>query len=100
MATNTQQIKELKNEIAELKGVMKNKLGDSLDSTHSTFSKDNIIEMANNAGQTAREFLHTKQEQIGEVKANTETMIKKRPFTSAAAAFAAGVVLTSLFSRK
>mgnify|MGYP000064402427 CR=1 FL=1 len=100
MATNTQEIKALKKEINELKDAMTDKVENTASEIQSNFNKDNIIEMATNAGQTAREFMTTKQEQLGEVKANTESMIQKRPFASAAAAFAAGVVLTSLLNRK
>ncbi len=102
MSTAAQEVKQLKKEISSLKNMLADQIEDSAPNglSKSLFSREDIAEMANNAGKSARQFFETKQEQALRGKEYTENLIQDRPFVSAATAFAAGVLLTSLFRNK
>jgi len=101
MTTTTQEVKILKKDIAQIK----NMLADQLDETPSNgasktlFTKEDLQRVANETGKGVRTFLADKQKKAGEAKAACESTIKSRPFTSAAVAFAGGMVLSALMKR-
>ncbi|MET0156120.1 MAG: hypothetical protein ABW189_08475 [Rickettsiales bacterium] len=99
--TAQQEIRELKEEIDRLK----NLLVDHAEKTASNgmskmiFTKDEICDMARNAGSEVRNYFGEKQRQISDATASCKETIRERPFTSTAIAFATGALLASLFRR-
>ena len=93
-----QEIKDLKQEVARLKNLMADHAENAASNGMSKmiFTKDEICELANNAGKEVREYLGSKQEQLTNARENCKETIKERPFTSAAIAFAGGAVIGML----
>lgn len=54
---------------------------------------------ADRAGTKVRDSRDTVEQQFGEKVADVESFVKGRPFTAAGIAFAAGVVVSTLFRR-
>lgn len=102
MATTQQEVKDMKQDIAQIK----NMLADQLEETpangesKTVFTKEELQRVANQAGKGVRAFFSDKQKQFGEAKVACEKTIKERPLTSAAVAFAGGMLLTTLLKRK
>lgn len=92
------EVTELRKEVAELKAQLLTQA--NIAGKSAKISKDNIVDFANKAGETARNYLSDKQSQLYEAKGSTEAMIQTRPFSSTAVAFVAGMAITALFSRK
>jgi len=99
--TAQQEIKELKSEISRLKNLMADHAEGAAANGLSRviFSKDEICDMASNAGREVRNFFGEKQQQLTSATESCKETIKERPFTSTAIAFASGVLLASLFRR-
>jgi ElaB/YqjD/DUF883 family membrane-anchored ribosome-binding protein len=102
MTTAQQEVKNLKKDISEIKNLLADQLEDVPVNGSSKIvpSKGELKRVAHQAGKGLRTFISEKQDQIGEAKTACESTIKKRPFTSAAVAFAGGVLLTTLLKRK
>lgn len=102
MATTAEEVKNLKKDITQIKNMLADQLADipSNGLSQTVFNRDELQDMANRAGKSVREFVSDKREQINEASDKAETAIKERPFMTAAAMFASGVVLASLFARR
>lgn len=102
MATTAQEVKNLKKDITQIKNMLADQLAEIPPNGESRtmFNSDDLQDMANRAGKTVREFVSDKREQINEATDQAETKIKERPFMTAAAMFASGVVLASLIARR
>lgn len=102
MATTAQEVKNLKKDITQIKNMLADQLAEIPPNGESRtmFNRDDLQDMANRAGKTVREFVSDKREQINEATDQAETKIKERPFMTAAAMFASGVVLASLIARR
>lgn len=102
MATTQQEVKELKKDIEQIKNMLAGQMEETLSNGHSkaVFAKEELQHAANQAGKNVRTFFSAKQTQIGDAKTACESTIKERPFTSAAIAFAGGVLLATLLKRK
>ena len=102
MATTQQELKILKNDIAEIKNILADHANRSASNGVSkmVMQKQNLEQLAQDAGERVRDFVQQEQEQFDQVKAQAETAIKDRPFTTAAVAFASGALLGTLLRRK
>lgn len=102
MATTAQEVKTLKKEITELKNMLADQLSDTPANgiSQTIFSKEELQDMANKAGKSVRDFVSDKREKFTDATEQAETTIKDRPFISAAAIFASGVVLATLLARR
>lgn len=102
MSTTQQEVKVMKKDITQIK----NMLADHMDGAPSNgqsktvFNKEDLQQMAHQAGQGVRAFVSAKQQELGNAKEACENTIKERPFTSAAVAFAGGVLVTTLLKGK
>ena len=102
MPTAQEEIKILKDELKDLKKQM----SESAESAakegekQAKMTKEEMARMAQNAGEGVRSFVSRKSEQLGNVKDSCEETIKSRPFASTAVAFAGGLLVASLLSRK
>ena len=85
--------------MANLKEGIQKEIGESVSEGISTFSPENINQLANTLGNSLKVLLQDKQEKLADMKDQYEVSIKERPFTNVASAFAAGVVLGLLFRR-
>ena len=102
MTTTQQEVKVLKKEVAELKDTLSEQAEQKYYNiaAKATDVKDEVSRIAHIAGQNISHFIGNKQEQLIDAKDRTERTIKNRPFTSAAIAFGAGVLLTALIKKK
>lgn len=100
--SNTQEIKTMKEDIAEMKDLLAGQMKEATSNGNSAMfmSREELSEMANKAGKSVREFASDKREQIDEAKALTQDTIKARPLTSAAVAMVSGLALGALLSKK
>jgi ElaB/YqjD/DUF883 family membrane-anchored ribosome-binding protein len=95
MASSTQEIKALKQEVKDLKKTLASVIEEKATTMQSRFSKDNMSKLAADAGETARGFLTTRKRQLKRVKGNTKVMIKRHPFVSTAIALGGVALLTT-----
>ncbi len=103
MATAQQEIKDLKQDIADLKDVIASQVEDTVPNGSSTdrrFDMETVRERARLAGKKARKFFVEKQDQAKVARDAAEKTIKARPFTTTAAAFAGGALVAALIKRK
>lgn len=102
MATTQQEVKELKQDIVQIKNMLADQLEETAANGESRtiFAKEELQRLANQAGKGVRTFFSDKQRQFGQAKAACEKTIKERPVTSAVVAFAGGMLLTTLLRRK
>ncbi len=102
MATATQkELKALKDDISEIKEFIADKAEDaaSRNNVHHMFDTKDLKVMARKTGRDVRHFLRDRHAQAQEAADNVESTIKENPFKSAAAAFAAGAVVTALMRK-
>lgn len=103
MATAQQEIKALKQDMAQIKDILVDHV-DGKSSNGSSKSKffdvEDVKAKARYAGEQAREYLSAKQEQVIAARDVTEKTIKERPFMSTAIAFTGGALVAALLSRK
>ncbi len=103
MATAQQEIKSLKEDMAQIKDILVDHAEGTAANGASksrSVNMDQVKEKARLFGAQAREFLNGKQEQFVTARDATEKTIKSRPFTSAAVAFTGGALIAALLSRK
>jgi len=102
MATTQQEVKQMKKEIKELKSLLEDQSESLIEEgkARATAKGAELKLVAQEAGKSVREFLDDSKGSLTTARDNTEARIKERPFASAAIAFAGGVLLTSLLSRK
>ena len=62
-------------------------------------AKRNIRDVAEEAGSTARQFLHNKSEQVAEMRKQAEDRITTHPLQSVAIAAVGGLLLGALLRR-
>tara|TARA_B100001564_G_C20649203_1_gene675980 strand:- start:1624 stop:1929 length:306 start_codon:yes stop_codon:yes gene_type:complete len=97
-----QEVKNMKADIAQIKTMLADQLEDMPANGNNKVMvvRDELQRVANQAGKDVRAFFSTKGKQLGDTKVACETAIKDRPLTSAAVAFASGMLLTILLKRK
>ena len=102
MTTQSQEIKALKQELAALKNEFADQLEGTLSNGHSKtiFTREDIAELAHNAGRRTKRYLARKRKQMNEAKDACETTIQEHPFTSLAVGVAGGALLAALLRRK
>ncbi|NVJ97896.1 MAG: hypothetical protein HWE25_07075 [Alphaproteobacteria bacterium] len=101
MATAQQEIKALKEDLADLKKAVADQAEEAVeDAETSRFDVQEMKARARLAGIKARKFFEDKQGQMKVARDKTEKTIKERPFASTAAAFAGGALVATLISRK
>jgi ElaB/YqjD/DUF883 family membrane-anchored ribosome-binding protein len=102
MSTAQQEIKLLKDELKELKKQMSEKAENAAQEGEkkAKMTKEEMSRIAHGAGEGVRSFVSLKGEQLGNAKDSCEQTIQNRPFASTAIAFAGGVLVASLLSRK
>ncbi len=102
MSTAQEEIKILKDELKDLKKQMSENAESAAKAgeKQAKMTKEEMAKMAQNAGEGVRSFVSRKGEQFGEAKDSCEETIKNRPFASTAVAFAGGLLVASLLSRK
>lgn len=99
--TTAQELKSMKQEIAEMKSLIEGTESKSSNGNgHHMLTRAEIHEIANKAGKSVRGFLSDKRDQFDAAKTRTEKTIKARPLTSAAVALAGGLVLGALLRRR
>ena len=102
MSTAQEEIKVLKDELKELKKQMSENAENAAKTgeKHAKMTKEEMSRMAHNAGEGVRSFVSRKGEQFSDAKDSCEQTIQNRPFASTAVAFAGGILVASLLSRK
>lgn len=63
-------------------------------------ARSQLRDIARNTGAKVHDFFSEKREQLGDAKVTAEETIRANPFTTAAAAFAAGALFVTLFKRR
>ena len=96
MTSAVQEVRELKNQIADLEKVLKTHVKETGNGGISTKS---LEEFAHQAGSNVRHFIHDKRDQLTELGEDASSTIAKRPITSAAVAFGAGALVAALLRR-
>lgn len=102
MATTAEEVKNLKKDIGQIKNMLADQLNGSAQNGKSDtiFNRDDIEDMANRAGKSVREFMTDKREKFTDATDQAEAVIKDRPFASAAAMFAGGMLFAALLRRR
>lgn len=102
MATTQQEVKAMKQEIADLKNLLADHVEETAanGASKTIMAKDELQQLAHHAGKGVRNFMSQKHQQLDEAKVSCQKTIKERPLTSAAIAFAGGAVLAALLSKK
>ncbi len=102
MATTQKEVKNMKQDIAQIKDMLADQLEEipTNGKTKNIFNKEDLQSIANQAGKGVRAFFSDKQKQLEEVKTACKKTIKERPLTSAAVAFAGGMLITTLLRKK
>lgn len=102
MSTAQEEVKALKKDITQIKNMLADQLEETTSNGHSKtiFNKEDLQNVAYNAGKGLRHFFGEKQQQFLDGKEQCENVIKSRPLTSAAVMFAGGMVLSALLRRK
>lgn len=110
MATSTQQtIRELRQEIKSLSAELEKQTKRATTNGNGTLShlhitRDDIRELAENAGETARAYLVTKREQGREMMENAahryEDSVSSHPWKATALAALSGAALATLLFRR
>lgn len=102
MATTAQEVKNLKKDLDQIKNMLADQLSDVTPNgkSETIFNREDLEDMANRAGKSVRVFMTDKREKLSDASDQAETVIKERPFVSAAAMFAGGMLLASLLRRR
>jgi ElaB/YqjD/DUF883 family membrane-anchored ribosome-binding protein len=104
MATAQQQIRDLKAEVKELSHLIekqaRNLSKEANGNGHFHITRDELRAMAENAGATAREFIHDKRAKASEYAGRYEDSVSAHPWKSTALAMAGGVILGALLRRR
>jgi ElaB/YqjD/DUF883 family membrane-anchored ribosome-binding protein len=95
MATANAEIRELKDQIAGMEKALKAHVKE----TGNGFSGSKVEHLAHRAGEDLREFTDHKREQLVHLRDEASEQIARRPLSSTAAAFGAGVLLSMLLRR-
>lgn len=102
MTTAQQQIRELKNEVKELSTLLEKQAkaaAKELGNGHFHISRDELRDMAEHAGQSAREFFVSKRKQATEAAHRYEDAVSAHPWKSTALAVAGGILIGVLLRR-
>lgn len=95
MASANQEVQELKEQISNMEKVLKA----HVKATGNGSGTGKIEHLAHQAGENLREFFNEKSNQVATLRDETSSRIAKRPLTSAAAAFGAGMLIAALLRR-
>ncbi len=101
MSTAQQEIKQLRRDIEALQNTLADQLEETVANgkSRTKLAQEEIERAARNAGVQARTFINNNKERAIDARDRTQAEIIKRPLTSAAIAFAGGVLLSRLFSK-
>lgn len=101
MSTAQQEIQQLRKDIEALQNTLADQLHDTVSNGKSKtkMMQEDIERAARHAGVQARTFIDNNKERAIDVRDRTQAEIIKRPLTSAAIAFAGGMLLNRLLSR-
>ncbi|WP_417449792.1 hypothetical protein [Kordiimonas sp.] len=102
MATAQQEIKNLKKDLNQIKEMLSAQVEDVTPNGAAgpRIDVDAMKDRAREAGEKAREYLRSKQDQAVVARDKAEQTIKDRPFVTTAAAFASGAIVAALLSRR
>ena len=103
MATAQQQIRDLKAEVRELSNMIEQKARnlsrEASGNGHFHLSRDDLRSMAENAGASAREFIHDQRARASAYAGRYENTVSAHPWKSTALALAGGMILGALMRR-
>lgn len=95
------EIKELRNNVSELKSIIKSHAKEAASEVLGVTSINQYIkDLAKSSGETVKEVLDNSKKAYQETRNEYQEKIANNPFKSAALAFGAGAVLALIFGRK
>lgn len=103
MATAQQQIRDLKNEVKELSALIEKQAREvsrEAGNGHFHITREELRDMAENAGASARKFVSEKRKQANNAALQYEDTVGAHPWKSTAIALAGGVLLGVLLRRR
>ncbi len=100
MTNVDKEIKELRNNVSELKSIIKSHAKEAAQEALGVTSINQYIkDIAKSSGETVREVLDNSKKTYQETKEEYSDKIASNPFKSAALAFGAGAVLALIFKK-
>lgn len=102
MSTAQQQIRELKNEVKELSAHIEQQAKKLMKEGNGHFhvTRDELRDLAANAGATARKFYKDTRRQASDAAHRYEDTVSAHPWKSTAIALAGGILLGALLRRR
>lgn len=103
MATAQQQIRDLKAEVQELSALVEKQaraVSKEVGNGHFHITREELRDMAEQAGTNARKFIKTKRKQAEDAAHRYEDTVSAHPWKATAIALAGGALLGALLRRR
>jgi ElaB/YqjD/DUF883 family membrane-anchored ribosome-binding protein len=98
MTKTEKEIKELKDNVLELKTLLSEDEGSARESKQENLS-DQVKTLARSSGKNLRGMIDGGKEKFNQKRDDYESTIKQKPFKSVLSAFGAGVLLTAILKK-